>query len=184
MIEPGTVALAREARRFVHLRAQGFPVPEVVAATDDWILLEDMGPSVRWTFGDADAGAVAGHLFDLLASLHAAGYWHGGAQARNFTQTADGNYAMIDMEVGLPADTPLQTLQARDLFLLVQSLVEWVELARLRELLDGYSGRCGRDALAESAQATAWLGRPWCRWIPGGDARRARAAAAILQQVT
>lgn len=184
MIEPGTVALAREARRFVHLRQQGFPVPEVIAATDEWILLGDVGPSVRWEFGRADTGAIAGHLFELLASLHAAGYWHGGAQARNFTRDADGRYAMIDMEVGLPADTPLQTLQARDLFLLLQSLVEWVEPTRLHALLDGYVSQCGPGARDESAATVAWLARGWCKLIPGSDARRARAAAAILKPVT
>lgn len=184
MSEPSAVSLAREARRFVHLHAQGFPVPEVIAATDEWILLEDVGPSVRWAFGKADVGEIAGHLFQLLASLHAAGYWHGGAQARNFTRDANGRFAMIDMEVGLPAGTPLQTSQARDVFLLVQSLVEWVEPARLHVLLGGYVSQCGRGALDESAATVSWLTRGGWKLIPGGDARRARAAAAVLNTST
>lgn len=183
-VEPGAVALRREARRLVHLRAQGFPVPEVLAACDDWLLLGDVGPSVRGMLRTGDAEAIADSLFDLLAELHAAGYWHGGAQARNFTRRDDGSYAMIDFEVGFPEGTPVHTLQARDLLLLVQSLVEYVGQPRLLQAIGRYVARCGSQAVRESAQHTAWLTARWCQLVPGGDARRARAAAALLRSAT
>lgn len=182
-VESGVVALRREARRLVFLRTQGFVVPQVLAVGDDWLLLEDVGPSVRGLLRTRDAGEIADGLFELLAELHAAGYWHGGAQARNFVLREDGSYAMIDFEVGFPAGTPLRTLQARDLFLLLQSLVEHVTQPRLLSALNRYAARCGPDAVTECRQSTAWLNRRWCRLVPGGDARRARAAAAVLRSV-
>lgn len=165
----------------MYLRAQGFSVPQVLAVSDDWLLLEDVGTSVRGLLRTGDADAIADSIFDLLAELHAAGYWHGGAQARNFILREDGSYAMIDFEVGFAAGTPLGTLQARDLLLLVQSLVEHVGPPRLLQAINRYVARCGPQAVTESAQHTAWLNSRWCRLVPGGDARRATAAAAVLR---
>jgi tRNA A-37 threonylcarbamoyl transferase component Bud32 len=150
----GAMGLAAEAGAARHLAAAGFPVPGVLACTGQWLVLSDAGEALearlnatadieqRWQMIHA-----AGRL---LARLHAANLWHGGAQIRNFSWH-NGAPGLLDLE---DHDLPGMTLpekQARDLLLFLYSLMRYDRNPR-----KDFSGPPRMPALAAEllAQAT------------------------------
>lgn len=185
--EGGPSQLEREARRITWLHAQGVAVPAVLAHGPGWLILEDRGVSARDLIPRL---ALEGRLpvlqgiLDDMVTLHALGVWHGGGQIKNTTLDADLR-SLIDFEDGFGDDADLLDLQARDLFLLLTSCADWVPASTLREFAQHYATRGNGQAVADRArQTSAFLNRTWTRWLPGGDMRRARAAARALQSVS
>lgn len=162
----GAMGLAAEAGAARMLAGAGFPVPGVIACTGQWLVLSDAGEALEARLNaekDVEARwqmiAAAGRL---LARLHAAGLWHGGAQIRNFSWN-DGAPGLLDLE---DHDLPGMTLhekQARDLLLFLYSLMRYdrkVTPPRMpavaRELLAQAAPET-RDALRKLRRRMAWL---------------------------
>jgi tRNA A-37 threonylcarbamoyl transferase component Bud32 len=185
-LEHGPEALAREGRRLVALRAAGFAVPGVVAASNDWLLLEDCGESARAVLPRLDETAQTALLHgstDDLVALHAAGFWHGGAQIKN-TTLKHGRRHLIDFEDSFGDDITLPELHARDLFLLLVSCADRRTAQSLRRLVERYRAQGGSEEVVACAQdAVVPLQRRRLKWLPSGDVRRALAACDALRAV-
>lgn len=187
----GALGLAAEAAAIRMLAKAGFPVPTVIACSGQWLVLSDAGEALeprlnaasdaveRWQM-IAEAGA-------LLNRLHAAGYWHGGAQIRNFSY-ADGRPGLLDFEDhDLPGMTPAEK-QARDLLLFLYSLVRYdrdavdPQLPRIATAMLSAASSDTRNAMRKLRRRMAWL-LALARWLAphaGRDVRQAAAADAAI----
>lgn len=162
----GAAALAAEAAAIRNLAADGFPVPEVIGCTPEWLVLGDAGTALESDLGrlaDVDErwrrikAAAA-----LLSRLHAAGLWHGGAQIRNFSWR-DGRPGLLDFEDhDLPGMTRAER-QARDLLLFLYSLTRYEpaggppRLPRLATAMLSEAAPDARAALAKFLRRTNWI---------------------------
>lgn len=183
-VEWGSAPLLREARRLVHLRAAGIEVPEVLGATSHWMVLVDAGKSMqsvlRMLGARNRAWLLSGAAADL-AKLHAAGFWHGGAQVKN-TTILDGRRVRIDFDDGFDDALTLADLQARDLFCFLHSCVDWVPADALVALVGAYLDAGGAQdtvslARTEMSPLNGW---PALRHLPSGGLRRLLGASAAL----
>lgn len=117
--------LADEAAALRHLRQGGWPVPELIGETPDWLVLGDGGASVETLLnaeGDvARRRALIEACADLLDRLHTGGEWHGGAQIRNFSWQ-NGAPGILDLEDHNLPGMNLAQRQARDRLLFLYSL--------------------------------------------------------------
>ncbi len=158
-------ALRHESRKLRRLREKGINVPEVFLVTDDFFVMEDTGmgfPSaIREGILENSSRSLA-LLFRQLGHLHRSGEYHGGSQIRNFT-FREGRVSLIDFEENFAENIPLETLQFRDLFLLLFSLAKDrypVDYAAMTDLYTETSGNTwARDRLRQFAEKTAPLGR-------------------------
>lgn len=124
----GGPGLRAEANALRDLRSAGFPVPEVVACTDQWLAMGDAGdamePRLHGCASDDERWKMIAATAALLGRLHAAGQWHGGAQIRNFSMSAAGP-GLLDLEDhDLPGLSPAER-QGRDLLLFLYSLTRF-----------------------------------------------------------
>lgn len=184
-VEWGSEPLVREVRRLVCLRHAGFAVPEVVAASSYWMVLADCGESMRAVLkklGERNRRWLLAGMAADLANLHAAGFWHGGAQVKN-TTLHHGKRLRIDFDTGFDPGLSLTDLQARDVFFFLLSAVDWVPPQALADLVRVYLEQGGQDAVVGTARAEMLpLARKRAfRVLPGNDMRRVRGAAAVLE---
>ena len=141
----GVSSMAYEAQRLAELAAAGVPVPRVVHRGSDYLVLDDVGPSLAsqllgWTpelWRDELPRQAA-----QLAALHRAGFWHGAAQIKNLTRR-DGIVYRIDFEESFGEWVPLPAAQAFDLVLFLNSI-------SLRGPIDEAEARCLLPALLDS----------------------------------
>lgn len=122
--------IAYEARRLAYLQQQGVRVPHVVLQTADYLVLEFCGEDLTRRLQGAPAderAALLLRIFDELARFHLAGDWHGGAQVRNLTLHG-GQIYRIDFEEAAGDALPLALMQAYDLLLTLQSVVDHLGL--------------------------------------------------------
>lgn len=120
----GQARLDHEARRLADLAAAGEAVPRVLALEPGCMVLEFVGNTVEQSPGRLDHPrmlALLDSAIEDLARFHAAGRWHGGAQAKNMT-LLDGRLYRIDFEEDLGEFLPLPIVQAHDLVPLTNSL--------------------------------------------------------------
>lgn len=179
----GQAALEREAAIIEALRAKGARVPEVLGLGPGWLALGDLGESLRLVLnraetreevlGLAEAGAEA------LGVLHAAGGWHGNAQARNLTGPME-EVGFIDFEENPGKQLVAATCQARDVLLYLLSLEAYERKfpGVVAEVASGMKGRASR-LVAKRLTMTrvliaplVWGVTPFARWL-GRDARGA-----------
>lgn len=109
----------------------------------------------------ADYPVLFLRLFNDLACLHAAGQWHGGAQARNIT-CCDKRLYRIDFEENIGNAVPLALAQAYDLVLLFSSLADYLldNETLADELLQQYLAVAGNTGLRHRLeQIRRWLAR-------------------------
>jgi len=164
--QPGAMGLAAEAGAVRRLAEAGFSVPAVIACTGQWLVLSDAGEALETLLNaeqdiDARWGMIA-TASRLLARLHAANLWHGGAQIRNFSWHAN-TPGLLDLEDNdLPGMT-LHEKQARDLLLFLYSLMRYDKNAApphlpglATELLAQATPEV-RDALRKLRRRMAWL---------------------------
>jgi hypothetical protein len=162
-VSRGSSGLAAEARRLAHLQGKGWPVPRVLAITPRWLALSDNGPSL----GDVVAGLevqersrmLRGAL-EFLQALHAAQGWHGAAQMRNLTRLQDG-FGAIDFEDDVEPAMPLESRQARDIYLFLISAARYADrdAALVPHLLDDALGRASAAVSDELRSVGAKLVR-------------------------
>lgn len=185
LVEWGSGPLLREAHRLVCLRDAGIAVPEIAGASSHWIALVDSGESMRAVLrklGARNRQWLLARAAADLAELHAAGFWHGGAQVKN-TVLSNGRRVRIDFDDGFDATLTLADLQARDLFFFLLSGADWVPAQGLTGLTGEYRAAGGRDeVVALARRETAPLcDRRRYRLLPGGDISRVLAAATALR---
>lgn len=162
----GAAALAAEAAAIRNLAADGFPVPEVIGCTPEWLVLSDAGaalesdlaritdPGERWQRIEKAAA--------LLTRLHQGGLWHGGAQIRNFSwhENAPG---LLDFEDHDLPGMSRPERQARDLLLFLYSLTRYEPAGgppRLPALASAMLAEAATDtraALAKFLRRTNWI---------------------------
>lgn len=183
----GAAGLAKEAAAIRHLAGAGFPLPDVVACSDEWLILGDAGtalePLLRSAVSDDERWQLIGAAGALLTRLHAAGDWHGGAQIRNFSWN-HGQPGLLDLEDHDLLSMPLPDRQARDLLLFLYSLTRYdrapglPRLGALAAQMIGQASPATRTSLRRLRRRMAWL-LALARWIApyaGRDVRQAVAA--------
>ncbi len=183
--------LADEAAALRHLHAGGWPVPEVITATPNRLVLGDGGSGIENLLNaEPDAArrrALIEACADLLLRLHAAGEWHGGAQIRNFSWR-DGAPGLLDLEDHDLPGMNLAERQARDCLLLLYSLTRYDKnpavplLAPLAQRLVQGASPAVRAEIARLHRrlgAPIRLARPFAHKA-GRDVRQALAAEAAL----
>ena len=165
----------------------------VIACTPDWLVLGDAGEALESKLNSLrdrapdDCWRMITAAGILLARLHAASQWHGGAQIRNFSWRGDAP-GLLDFE---DHDLPGMTLaekQARDLLLFIYSLTRYdrdTTHPRLPALVASLLGNATPEVLTcirRLRRRMAWL-LALARWLAphaGRDVRQAAAADAAL----
>jgi hypothetical protein len=152
-VSRGPSGLAAEARRLAHLRGKGWPVPRVLGITQRWLALSDNGPSLGDVVVGLDVGERSRMLraaLQFLQTLHDAQGWHGAAQLRNLTCLQDG-FGAIDFEDDVEPAMPLESRQARDIYLFLISAARYADhdAALVPHLLDDALGRAPVRVVAE-----------------------------------
>ncbi len=189
----GAAGLADEAAALRELAAAGFPVPPVIACMPDWLVLGDAGEALESRLNSLrdrapdDCWQLIAAARQLLARLHGAGLWHGGAQIRNFSWRGDAP-GLLDLEDHHLPGMALHERQARDLLLFVYSLTRYDRDAanpRLPALASDLLCQATpevRDSIRRLRRRMAWL-LALARWLAphaGRDVRQAAAADAAL----
>lgn len=186
----GSHGLAAEAAALGELAKAGWPVPPVLGLSPYWLVLGDAGHSVeRWLNVETDRSARRERIAacaDLLRRLHQAGFWHGGAQIRNFYWAAQGP-GLLDMEDHELPGMTLPEKQARDLLLFLYSLIRYDNAADpiLLPIARGLIGAARPEARQALAKLHRRLG-PLLRAIAplsshgGRDLRQVVAAEKLL----
>ncbi|MCG5547269.1 hypothetical protein [Halorhodospira halochloris] len=95
-----------EAARISELKKLNINVPEVVAVTADYIVLEHCGTRledfIRYGYASADKiERLVCNAAEQLAHMHSNQAWHGAPQVRNIMILDNGNVAFIDFEENL-----------------------------------------------------------------------------------
>jgi len=139
-------AAAREAEKLRRLAHKGLPVPEVIAEGEGFFVMSDRGGELARKLKRADREEgdrwLAG-VVDALAALHRAGEYHGASQIRNFVLNEKEEAGIIDFEESFDAQSDLEALQFRDLFLLLYSLHRQRHETDYPALLERYMQRSG-----------------------------------------
>jgi tRNA A-37 threonylcarbamoyl transferase component Bud32 len=189
----GAGGLKDEADALRVLAAAGFPVPPVIACTSDWLVLGDAGEALENKLNSLrdrapdDCWRLITAAGLLLARLHAANQWHGGAQIRNFSWHHDAP-GLLDFEDHNLTGMTQAEKQARDLLLFVYSLTRYDRDAanpRLPALAADLLRQATpevRDSIRRLRRRMAWL-LALARWLAphaGRDVRQAAAADAAL----
>ncbi|MBS4046090.1 MAG: hypothetical protein KG075_07100 [Alphaproteobacteria bacterium] len=189
----GAQGLVDEAEALRKLAAAGFPVPPVIACTPDWLVLGDAGEALESKLNSLrdrapdDCWRLIATAGALLARLHGAGLWHGGAQIRNFSWRNDAP-GLLDLEDHQLPGMTLHERQARDLLLFVYSLTRYDRNAtnpRLPALAADLLRQATpevRTCIRRLRRRMAWL-LALARWLAphaGRDVRQAAAADAAL----
>lgn len=150
-------ALRHESSKLRRLRSTGLPVPEVLECGDDYFVLEDAGPSMHHALHEGilpKNEESYGQIFDALGRLHRSGEYHGGSQLRNFTwENSTVHY--IDFEENFAPSIPLDTLQFRDLFLLLFSLAKDRHPIEYAPMIARYREQSGNDWAEDSLREFA-----------------------------
>ena len=158
-------ALQHESRKLRRLGEKGINVPKVFLVTESFFVMEDTGKNFPAVIRDGlleEGPQSYAPLFRQLGHLHRSGEYHGGSQLRNFTYR-DGCVSLIDFEENFGENIPLETLQFRDLFLLLFSLAKDrhpVDYAAMTDLYAETSGNdWAREHLRQFAEKVAPLGK-------------------------
>ena len=175
--------LSHEAQRLRQLRAANLRVPQLVLQTADYLVLEFCGENLTQCLQQAapdERLRLLERVFDELAQFHRAAQWHGGAQVRNLT-LHHGQIYRIDFEEAAGHALPLPVIQAYDVLLTLQSIVDFLPhaadaetetetetaadadltqgLALLQRYFEQTADAQVAQALARLARATDWLTR-------------------------
>lgn len=126
----GAAAIADEAKRLRHLAALGVPVPEVIAAEEDWIALADAGTSLKdWlldpTQNEQNKSRVLNEAAIALAKLHQVGRWHGRPALRDMAWDGE-KICFLDFEEDPARVLNQEQCQIRDLLVFVHGLYRYL----------------------------------------------------------
>ena len=124
----GRILLAYEHERLLALAAAGERVPPVLAFDGDSLVSGDIGTTLDHCLHrspEVERLPLMCAAAADLASFHARGQWHGGAQTRNITWDGQ-HFARLDFEECLQPGMPLATVQIYDALQLVLSLARYL----------------------------------------------------------
>ncbi len=158
--------MAREKRRMIEFGEKGFPVPDIIYASETAIVLGDVGPTVQRILkskiraGDVDHDALLVDCAAAIGDLHAAGLCHGRPHVRDFF-LRDGRIGFMDFEEEPQAVMPIETAQARDIWLLFLPLTNLAQHGRqtLDAAYRAWASRAPKAAIAELHRLVRVLGR-------------------------
>ncbi|SCX21339.1 lipopolysaccharide kinase InaA family protein [Agrobacterium rosae] len=158
--------MEREKRRMIEFGEKGFPVPDIIYSSQTAIVISDVGPTVQRILKTKSRAGESDHdtlLIDCAAAigdLHAAGLCHGRPHVRDFF-VRDGRIGFMDFEEEPQAVMPLETAQARDIWLLFLPMTTLAKNGR--ETLDAaykaWATRAPEAAIAELRRLVRVLGR-------------------------
>ncbi|WP_424686230.1 hypothetical protein [Halarcobacter ebronensis] len=117
-----------ETTKIARLKEKGIKTPNIAFKNEEFFVLEDSGKMVNSYIRKRDITKEKMYYYiDLmlkeLALIHNNKEFHGGAQARNFIYK-EGKVTVIDFEDSFDESISLETLQFRDLILLLLSLTK------------------------------------------------------------
>lgn len=121
-------AVLFESNKLIEFKENGINVPEVMGSNKDFFVLNDCGITV-YTFlrlnniNCKDFYNYLDKYILLVCKIHDRGFFHGGAQSRNFTYS-DNKIFAIDLEDSFDSTVNLKTLQFRDFLLLLLSMTK------------------------------------------------------------
>ena len=184
LLDPASM-MRREIDAMERFAAKGFPVPQIIYASDTAVVLADAGLTIAQRLDPLEQKDPAQHdalmieCAAALGDLHIAGLCHGRPHVRDFF-LQDGRIGFMDFEELPQAVMPLETAQARDLWLLFLPLSTRVLNgdATLNAAYGAWAARAPAAAIAELRRLTMILGRflPLARLIGrvhmGSDLRR------------
>lgn len=121
-------ALTHEIDKLRLFQSMGISTPNVVYSCSEFFILEDVGAAVHALIRPNDISKEQLYYYidkviDFLALIHNKKQFHGGAQTRNFTYK-NGDIFAIDLEESFDEKVDIETLQFRDLLLLLLSFVK------------------------------------------------------------
>ena len=158
--------MAREKRRMAKFGNKGFPVPDIIYQSDTAIVLSDVGPTVQRTLKAKLRNGEPGHdelviqCAAAVGDLHAAGLCHGRPHVRDFF-LSHGRIGFMDFEEEPEAVMPLETAQARDLWLLFLPLTDIAQNGEitLDAAYQAWASRAPKAAIAELQRLVGVLSR-------------------------
>ena len=121
-------SIEHETNKINLFKNAGIHVPQIKFKNNEFFVMSDVGDSVyRYIKKNHNTKeelyAYLNKTIDLLCEVHNKGFYHGGAQTRNFTFQNEQVY-LIDLEDSFCADVNLKILQFRDLCLFLLSLTK------------------------------------------------------------
>ncbi len=191
-LEP-RLPLQREAHRLNLLRDKGFPVPQVLLSRENYLVMTDIGPSVKYWLTEAGIPALERQRVLMacaaaLAELHQQNRWHGRPALRDLCW--DGKQiGFIDFEEDPHQYLSIDQCMARDVLIFVHGLYRYLPesdpaiLLAISEYQRLAPGRVWRDALQTAGQM--WLAYPClaaAKTLLGKDGRQAFLALKQLRQ--
>ena len=158
---PPRWVLARETRLLRAMGARGAPVPEVLAAGPDYLVLADCGRALSDLLAEGPDDATAARLMaatgTALARMHALGCIHGRPYLRDILVDRAGEVRFIDLERGARLKAPGRR-KARDLTMLVFSIHARFPPERAAALIEPLLA-----AYFAAAPEMAGITARWCR---------------------
>ncbi|UDF31265.1 UNVERIFIED_ORG: hypothetical protein LHK14_08030 [Roseateles sp. XES5] len=189
--------IAREIRRIETFAANGVPVPRVLYASGNALVLSDVAPTVTAELDvlrDTDPAAHDGLLVACaahLGALHGKGLCHGRPHPRDFFVAGERRIGFMDFEEEPEAAMPLAAAQARDVWLLFLQLTDRARLgvATAEKAYAAWRTNAPSAAEAELKEMLRFLGK--FLWLTrligrvhmGSDLRRFLAATGYLSEV-
>ncbi len=121
-------AVLFESNKLISFKEKGLNTPEVVGSNSSLFVMCDCGMQVYVYLRKQDVKGEEFHYYldkyiQEVAKIHNVGLFHGGAQSRNFTYSQEKVYA-IDLEDSFEHSVDIETLQFRDLLLLLLSMTK------------------------------------------------------------
>ena len=175
----GVTGIRNEVSRITTLAAAGVRVPRLLAHTDNWLLIADLGKTtveslIRNTSGDAQLehwqrGA------DYIQQVHRAGQYLSQAFARNLVWSPDEGLGAIDFEDDPVSAMTLKQAQIRDwLPYFFSTAIHFndrlpVLCDRIRTVLELEEPSVS-EGVSQALRRTAWLRA--LRWLPQWMQRR------------
>lgn len=117
-----------ESNKLMAFKESGLNVPEVMGSNENFFVMSDCGMSVyaylKYQNLSQEEFEMGLNKYILeVCHVHNKGFFHGGAQSRNFTYV-NGTISAIDLEDSFDESVDLKTLQFRDLLLILLSMTK------------------------------------------------------------
>ena len=142
-----TTFLKEECEILQHLNNIGAPVPKLCGFGDDYLVLEDAGPTLNiWLNDETLSWAEKSHILhsaiEILINLHQQGIIHGRPAIRDIAWK-DGKISFMDFESHSKSHNE-HWLITRDMLAFLDSLcrVKGLDDEKLNELFDYYKSHC------------------------------------------